>query len=536
MRTLLIALCFMGCTDDEDPRGGATPGLNDENGNAVELVSNEAPTTAVPRASRREIESSIRSVFGITGAAIKNLPADPQMAVSPKTNADEEVFDTLTATKAPSQVFVEGLESLAFEVARDFSANRAAVNALAGCTPAAAAVDGGCLGKLVDNIAMRLWRRKATDSERQELLTMATPFGDHYVAVRAVVAAMIQHPEFAYRSEIGSEVAPGVARLGNGELLGRLAAFLWGSAPSAEMVAALPEAPLDNDGVTRLVDDMMRDERARTQMRAFHELWLRYTNLLVTDAALATDMRAETDALVERALSTPGTPWGAIFTSTQTFVTPRLAAHYGLPSPASPGWVETQAPRAGILSHGSFLSLSSTRINDTLPSRRGTMIARRLLCKQVRPPPKNVNIDNGVAVPPGACKSASYSGHASAGACAGCHAAIDGIGFGFERFDGLGRYREKENDNPNCAIDGAGRIEGQAFSGAREFVAQEEPVMTRCAVENLLRFAFRDRDVPPERVVAMEQQFSAAHGEFRALMRSIAIDPRFRLRVMEVQP
>ena len=500
----------------------------------------ESATTAIPRLSRREVEASVVSVFGIRGAALRNLPEDPLTAVNPTTLAEEEVFDTLTASKQPTQVFVEGLENLAFEVARDFAADAGAVGTLSGCTPSGPGVDVACLSSLIERLALRLWRRPITPVERDELLAVATPLGTHQLAVRAVVGGLLQSPEFVYRSELGASGAESTGelvqrRLTDLELVSRLAAFLWGDAPSADLLNSVLTNPLDDAALVSLVDAMLDDARAKEQMRAFHRLWLRYPSLLVADPALAADLRAESDALVDRALFTPGTAWTTLFSSAQTFVSPRLATHYGLPAVGSAGWVNVDAPRAGLLSHGSFLSLSSTRLTDTLPSRRGAMIARRVLCLTILPPPKDVNIDDGVEVAPGACKTEAYEAHRSNGSCAGCHAVIDGLGFGFEQLDGQGRLRPVEPGNASCTIAAEGRFLGQAFSGPRDLVSRFEPQLERCAVSQLTRFAFREREVSTELAERFQSQFTASGGDFRALMRAIALDPRFRVRVAEAE-
>jgi hypothetical protein len=540
-RSPLLVFGLLACSGTiEGPRpdgpGGGTGGGD------VTPAEPERPTSAIPRLSRREVDASLESVFGITGAALRNLPADPSMSVNPRTLAEEEVFDTLAPAKEPNQVFVEGLESLAFEVGRDFSANTSAVNALAGCAPSGAALDVACLSKLIDVVASRLWRRPIADDERAALVQLATtasaldPPRAHAVGVRAVVMTLVQSPEFVYRTELGQPVQPGLVRLDDRELVSRLAAFLWGSAPSPAMLQRVAMGPLDDAAVVTLVDSMLDDPRATTQMRTFHQLWLRYPGLLVTDPALATDMRAESDALVNRALLTSGTPWTTLFSSTQSWLTPRLSTHYGLPmAPASGGWVNVDGPRAGLLSHGSFLSLSSTRVTDTLPSRRGAMVARRVLCQNIPPPPKDVNIDNGVMVAPGACKPAAYAAHARS-SCAGCHASIDGVGFGFERLDGLGRLRSVEDGNSSCTIDGTGRVGEKPFNGVRDFVTQNEATMTWCAVHHLATFGFRDRTLGIEHVTRFNEAFVSSGYDFRALMRTIALDPRFRVRVDEVAP
>src|SRR5688572_30703876 len=123
---------------------GCVGAIGDSPSDGATGVEGQSPTTAIPRLSQREIDATILDVFGIEGAAGRNLPPDPKLAVNPGSRAEEEVYDTLSASKTPSQVFVDGLESLAFAVARDFSANTAAVDALAGCTPVQPS-DSACL-------------------------------------------------------------------------------------------------------------------------------------------------------------------------------------------------------------------------------------------------------------------------------------------------------------------------------------------------------------------------------------------------------
>ncbi len=533
----LAATALAGCVGEI---GGA-----DTSGPGETGIQSEDPTTAIPRLSRREIEATIADVFGIVGAAERNLAADPKAAVNPSTNAEEEVFDTLAATKSASQVFVDGLESLAFEVARDVSADTAAVDALAGCTPSGTP-DEDCLEAFIRNVGLRLWRRPLTDDEVASLVATVAPLATdpaagadgHYVAVRGAIASLIVSPELVYRTEIGAPVGDGVVKLDNFELVSRLSYFLWGTTPTPELLARAQGAELSDEAVASLVDEMLTDARGKEQMRAFHELWLRYTSLLVTDEALATDMRAETDALVERALDPEAGDWTTLLTSDQTFVTPALATHYGLQAPAEAEWVSYGDDRAGLLSQGSFLSLSQTKLTETLPSRRGAMIGRRLLCQVILPPPPDVAIDMGVTVPEGACKSDAYEAHAT-GSCKGCHAVIDGIGFGFERYDGLGRYREVEADNPQCSIDGAGEFAGQAFAGPRELVDQNLDLIADCAVIHLLRFALRDWSASDEHEERMIQAFRDAGFDFATLMREVAKDPSFRHRrdvASEVSP
>lgn len=496
--------------------------------------------------SRREIDATLFDVLGIEGAAARHLPPDPTTHTSRATGAEDEVFDTEIDTKTPSQVFVEGLEGLAFEVAREFTADPARVDALAGCSPASADEQPVCLGALARTLALRLWRRPIAADEESALVALAMPYateGGFYVGARLVVMSIVQSPELAYRPEIGVDAGDGLRRLDGHELLARTSYFLWGTAPTPELLARVDAGggALDDDALAALAEEMAADPRADEQMRLFHRMWLRYDRMLVTDAALAADMRAESDALLDRALGGDGATWRELFTSTDTFVTPALATHYGLETiPSAPEWVAVgDAERAGLLTHGSFLSLSSTRGVETLPSRRGAMIAQRILCIPILPPPADVDIDDGVEVEPGACKADAYEAHAS-GTCQGCHEILDGIGFGFERFDGVGRYRTVETDTPTCSIEGTGRFGGTAFAGPRELATMIDASgdLSRCGVAHVVRFAQRHVAASGDSrlVERLHGAFEASGHDFRALMVAVVRDPAFRLRREEEAP
>ena len=542
---IALGLGIAACTGlISDPGAGPGERGDDRRPSVPDGVALEA-STAIPRLSRREIEATVSDVFGIEGVATRSLPPDPRTATNPRTEAEDDVFDTFASTKVPGQVFVEGLEAMAFEVARDFTADGARVDAMAGCAPAGGVFDPACLDTFMRALGRRLFRRPVTDEEASSLLAAATPFGEengHYVAARMVVSALLLSPDFVYRTEIGGEprIVDGEAvhALDNYELVSRLAYFFWGTTPTEALLDRANGPAFDDATLEELVREMAGEPRTEAQMRAFHAAWLRYDDLLVTDAALASDMRAETDALIDRALGDDA-PWTTLFTSGETFVTPALAAHYGLdgaPSGADAEWVAYgDDGRAGILSHGSFLSLSSTRTTETLPSRRGAMIARRVLCMTILPPPPEVSVDMGVEVPEDACKSEAYAAHrASGSSCNGCHAGIDPIGFGLERYNGLGQYREVEEANPACTIDATGFAVGEEFTGPRELagVLDRTDAVSHCAVDQLLRFATRGptSDVHTPMIDRLHEQWQASGESFRELMIAVALDPAFRYR------
>jgi hypothetical protein len=74
---------------------------------------------------------------------------------------------------------------------------------------------------------------------------------------------------------------------------------------------------------------------------------------------------------------------------------------------------------------------------------------------------------------------------------------MDGLGSGLERFDGEGRYRELEYENPSCEIEGVGALppfndgEAEPFSGPGELgtLMVESGRLQACATTQLFRYA-----------------------------------------------
>jgi hypothetical protein len=98
--------------------------------------------------------------------------------------------------------------------------------------------------------------------------------------------------------------------------------------------------------------------------------------------------------------------------------------------------------RVGILNQGAFLSRFATATGSN-PVRRGVAVMRRVACLTL-PDPGELDIDVVPPVPdPGtpATTRALYAAHAADPLCRSCHQNIDGFGFAFEQYDGMGAFR-----------------------------------------------------------------------------------------------
>jgi hypothetical protein len=120
------------------------------------------------------------------------------------------------------------------------------------------------------------------------------------------------------------------------------------------------------------------------------------------------------------------------------------------------------------------------------------VIRRNVLCQGLPDPPANVN--NTPPDPdPMATTRQRFALHTADATCAGCHNLIDGIGLGFEGYDGIGAFRTTENGQP---VDATGNVTGTRdlngpFVGAVELagkLARSEEVR-ECVARQWFRFA-----------------------------------------------
>jgi hypothetical protein len=493
--------------------------------------------TGLHRLSRLEYDATVRDLLGDTSRpGFAKLPEDVR-----------DPFDNDYKTQLVSGVLVGTTETLATDISARTLADPAKRAALVGCTPAGPG-DKTCMDSFVRKFGRRAFRRPLTADEvtaYMGLQAFAMEANDFYVGVDLVIRAMLQDPSFLYRVEIGTPVAgqPGLMKLDDWEIGARMSYFLWGTTPSDALLDLAAAGKLATpEGRRAAATTLLADARGADRVRTFHAFWLGYQQLPV-EATTGDMLRAETDALVTRVVFEKKADYAQIFSWPETFLTDALAAHYGLPAPGSKTGVWTPYPtsgasvRRGILSHGAVLA-TGAKFDDTSPTLRGVFVRNRLLCQVVPPPPPNVMVDQPPVATTSRCKYDRYAAH-RAGNCAGCHSLTDGIGFGLENYDRLGKYRATDKDAPECAIKGDGQIAGSkagpngdgTFNGPAGLgqLLVASGGLEGCVVTQLFRMAHGRRETGDDMqgLVALTDGFKQKGRTFDQLMIDMVADSAF---------
>jgi len=158
--------------------------------------------------------------------------------------------------------------------------------------------------------------------------------------------------------------------------------------------------------------------------------------------------------------------------SNYTFVNAALAPVYGIPDVTGLEMRKVELPpdslRGGVLTMGGVLTVTSNPTR-TSPVKRGKWILEHILGSPTAPPPPDVpaledSLDKTTGRKP--TQRELLAKHREDALCASCHARMDPLGLAMENFNGFGRFRTMELQQP---IDPAGElITGEKFAGAAD--------------------------------------------------------------------
>ena len=387
------------------------------------------------------------------------------------------------------------------------------------------------------------------------------------VATLAAVQSILQSPQFLYRLEL-YEPSPQdmdpqprdhdqmdmttYELVGPYEMASRLSYFLWASPPDQELMEAAERGDLNTPQVLRAQIDRMLGGRSRPahgpsvppavagagQARLDRQGRRRCSR--AWEQGLTEDWRISLNAFIDHAYWEEGT-LDAFLTSSVVYVTPTMAPLYGLEAqPEAGGLRRVELPdgqRAGILTQPGLMAMLSYP-NQSSPIERALFVRERLLCQHLPPPPSDIQIE-APDPRPGATTREIFAELTSEKECAGCHMLINPLGFGFEGYDPMGRWRDTQEGKP---VDVSGELVGlpghldqrALYVGAVELserLATSEPVEA-CIAKQWYTFAMgRPHDASDDPSLEAVKAAFAKDRRFDDLLRSIVLSDAFRFRL-----
>jgi hypothetical protein len=361
----------------------------------------------------------------------------------------------------------------------------------------------------------KAWRRPATDGELDRyvrLMEQEEAAGEAFdAAYRTALVAVLSSKNFYYLEEGSADRRRD--RVNDWELASRLSYFLWSSMPDEQLFAAAAAGKLrERETLRAELRRMLDDPKAARFASAFPRQWLQLHRVgqFPADPELYPDydkwleesMVLETvgyfDAVLRGDLSIR-----EFLVSDWTLLNPRLALHYGLPPMAESGFrkvaLKPESGRGGLLTHASVLSLTSDGTRHR-PVHRGVWVSEAVFGRTPPPPPPNVEpLAPTPSDRPKATIRQQLEAHTTHAICASCHAKIDPLGFAFDNFDAIGRWRTEElvlgGQGANPPVDPSGRMpDGREFRGVADFkllLAQDLDRFAEAFVEQLATYALR---------------------------------------------
>ena len=404
--------------------------------------------------------------------------------------------------------------------------------------------------------AERAWRRPVTTDEI-----------DRFAAVYDQERAAGEQPRAAYLSALAGVLAsksffylengdPGSQRreLNDFELASRLSYLLWGSLPDEPLLEAARTGSLKRPEVLQSqVARMIADPKIARFLEAFPHQWLELNRVGMFppdrkiyrgyDLWLEYSMKREPVETFAEAFR-ENLPVSDLLAGDWSMVNARLAEHYGLPAPAEAGFTKTRFTadqhRGGLLTQAAVLSLTSDGTRHR-PVHRGVWVSEALF--GVTPPPPPPNVQPLEPTPADVEKKTirgQLAAHSTNAACAACHRKIDPLGFAFENYDAIGRWRTHEDTasgkGASPPVDASGELpDGRKFSGPDEFkrfLAADPERFAKAVVEKLATFALR-RAMTIEDQAAIDAIVASAKADgyrLRSLVEAVATSDLLRSR------
>ncbi|WP_020475629.1 DUF1592 domain-containing protein [Zavarzinella formosa] len=399
--------------------------------------------------------------------------------------------------------------------------------------------------------ASRAYRRPLQAKEKDELLglyqTLRKKEVSHEEAFRGVLSRVLVAPAFLFRIEqapAGNK--PGL--VSNWELATRLSYFLSSSGPDEELAKLAATNRLHDPKILEeQTRRLLKDDKVRAlaiefgiqwlHVRGFDELKEKNEKLFPTFDANLRKIIYEESILFFQDLFQQDRSVHQILDSDATYLNETLAKHYGIPGVNGPQWRRVEGiqkfGRGGILGLASVQTKQSGA-SRTSPVLRGNWVVETLLGEKLPRPPANVP---SLPEEEGTDKLTTrqqVEKHAKQAECAVCHQRIDPFGFALEKYDTIGRRRDK--DLAGLAVDTHAKLkdgtEFDGLDGLRTYLmTKKKDVIVRLFCRKLLGYALgrgvtlSDQSLVDEMIAELNKN----DGRLSAAVMTIVRSPQFRM-------
>ena len=419
-----------------------------------------------------------------------------------------------------------------------------------------------CAKAFVLSLAEKAYRRPLSAAESASLTQVydevKTIYGTAPEAVQHSVYAIVQSPQFLYRTEIGA-AKDQAGPLSPYELASALSYFLTDAPPDAELLSAAKQNQLSTAAeIGAHVDRILLTNVARTNLEGALFSYFQLDNLgsvKIDDPAFTSGTAASPysgvreSAYHELELFLANTLWSGpltgLLTSKKSYLNSTLAPLYGVSLPAQSDAskfvsVDLPANRGGLLTQVGFLA-SNSRPDVPSVVARGLVVNKSML-RQANPPfPTDAATLASIAAAGTALASASertraeYRGMTSP--CSGCHRNFDAYGLALDSYDSIGRYRTV--DPEGRAIDSTVTLPGLFGNQVAQDTVDmqnkiaENPGFTACFSKNMLNWSLAEgSQLTPTSCAtqAIAAAFSRTDKSLSSLLREVAISKAFTNR------
>lgn len=371
-------------------------------------------------------------------------------------------------------------------------------------------------------------------------------------AMKTAMLAVMCSKDFLYVVEGAADRES--PELNDWELASRLSYFLWATMPDDALFAAARDGSLHRPEVLRSqVARMLADPKAKRFGTAFPKQWLqlRLVGMFPPDKKLyptyddylQKSMIAETTSFFTEVLD-KNLSLREFLKSDWTMMNARLAEHYGLagdfPDKMTRIALKPTDHRGGLLTQGAVLTLTSDGTRHR-PVHRGKWVSESILGKSPPPPPANVKpIEPTEASAPKATLRAKLAAHTTDPNCASCHKKIDPLGFAFDNYDAIGRWRTEEvvsdGSGLNPVLDASGMLpDGRKFADAEQFkqlLTADVDKFNNAFLDKLATFALRRTLTVDDRSALSQLAAKSKGAEYRLqdIVTEFVVSPLFARR------